>query len=796
MKKVFILLLLVCPILLFSQKITTNIYTISGKIIDSETKSPIEDATIIFKDQDSVKIKCGAITNSHGNFSIDVKEGNYNATVEFLSYKSKKLNITTVTKSLNIGTIELEVDTEFLNEIEVVSEKKALELKSNKMVFNVERDLSAAGSTATQLLNNIPSVNVDADGEITLRGLSDVTVMINGRTSSMTKAEALKSLPAGSIEKIEVLANPGAKYRATSTGIINIILKKGKDEGLNASVTASGGYKDYYGGLLTLNHKSKYINFFTNTSYYTSNPITTAESETEYFENGITSAFLNENSEFNKKNKGFLSTIGADFYLTKKTTLTTTFNYFDSNNTNLGNTETEFLNASKEQTATNIRKYESDFTDEIFEFIVNLEHKFNKEGRVLTSYFSYKKDNEQSDNTVLNTNTSFTDETYTQKNILKNYILSVDYVNPIGESFLYHIGYQGEFGKIPFYYTGTSTHNDLKYSENIHSAYVDLEYELEKFYFTAGLRAEFQESDIEYFDLNTSQHYNQNDLFPSASIDYTINDTNSIGISYGTAIQRIIATILQPYEEKISETSSYIGNENIQPVDIYMASLYYSYTGEKLSFSPSLFYNRYIDYWEYVTYETGEQINGVSKLITSPFNVGNLNYYGLNVAASYKVSNNLNFNGNVTLTNFDRTGTFETINSANETITKNFDNENLIGSFSLLTQVKIPTIFDFQINVKHDLASNAQYFTRRARTYANAAISKDIFNKEATVSLTVDDIFNSNQTDRDRFDTGYFSNSLIKNKYRTIILSFTYRFNQSKKDRRIDFDKKEEKPNY
>lgn len=796
MRKVIILLILITPIFLFSQKSISPIYTISGKVLDAETKKPLEYATIIFKDSDSIQIKCGAITNSKGNFTIDVKEGNYYATVEFLSYKSKQLNISTITRDLNVGVIFLELDTEFLNEIEVISEKKAIDFKSNKMVFNVDRDLSAAGSTATQILNNIPSVNVDSDGAVTLRGQSDVTVMINGRTSSMTKAEALKALPAGSIEKVEVLTNPGAKYKATATGIINIILKKGKDEGLNASITASGGFKDYYGGLLTLNHKSKYVNFFTNTSYYSSNPILTSTSKNEYFNNGVTNAFLNEKSEFSSKNKGFVTTIGADYYLTKKTTLTTTLNYSNLNKNSFSITDSEFLNANQQVTASNKRNYTSEFPNEIMEFIVNFEHDFKKEGRELTASFSFMKDTETENNAINNSNSNFTDEIYEQKNALENTIFDISYINPIGDSFLYTIGYEGEFGKIPFIYKGTAIHNDLDYSENIHSTFIDFEYEANKFYFTAGLRGEFQESSIDYLSLNVIQHKNQNNLFPSGSIDYTINDANSIGVSYRTGIQRIAPEVLQPYEEKISETSSYIGNEKINPVDIYMASLYYNFSGEKISVSPNLFFNRYKSWWENVTYETGEQINGINKLITKPYNVGKVDYYGLNLTATYKVNNYLNFNGNILLVNFDQSGIFETVNDANQTITKNYNHKNLIGAVGLLTQVKIPNIFDFQINAKHQLASNALYFNRKAYTYASAAINKDIFNKDASISLSVDDLFKSKTTNRDRFDTNYFSNSIIENKYSTIILSFTYRFNQTKKDRKIDFDKKETKPNY
>ena len=254
--------------------------------------------------------------------------------------------------------------------------------------------------------------------------------------------------------------------------------------------------------------------------------------------------------------------------------------------------------------------------------------------------------------------------------------------------------------------------------------------------------------------------------------------------------------IMQPYEEKISETSSYKGNETLEPVKFYSLSIDYTYSKTNFTISPNLFFQKYKGYWEEVTYETGEKVNGISKLITTPENAGDLNYYGANITSTLKVNNVLNFTSNIYLVNFDRTGTFETINMANQTIVKNFNNSNWTGSASLLTQIKINNLFDLQVNAKHRLKSEDLYFSRKARTYASLAINKDIFEKEASISLTIDDLFLSNTTNRDRFDTNYFSKSFIENKHRTILLSFTYRFNQSKKDRRIDFDKKDFIPKY
>ena len=134
-----------------------------------------------------------------------------------------------------------------------------LNIKQNKQVYNVTKDLSSNGASATQILSNIPAVSVGSNGNLTIRGQGNVRVLIDGKISSLSKSDALRSLPAGSIDKIEVIANPGASYRASASGIINIILKKGKNEGLNSSITASGGYKELYGGLLTFNHKSEKV---------------------------------------------------------------------------------------------------------------------------------------------------------------------------------------------------------------------------------------------------------------------------------------------------------------------------------------------------------------------------------------------------------------------------------------------------------------------------------------------------------------------------------------------------------
>ncbi len=797
MRRLLLLTLIVfTPILIFSQTNNNPTYTITGKIIDAATKKPLEDATIIFKSIDSNLIKFGGITNQKGYFSIDVEKDTYYVSVEYISYETKNLNLSEITRNFNLGDIELALDTEILKEIEIVGGKKTVEFKSNKIVFNVEKDIAANGGVATDILNNIPSVSVDPDGGITVQGQGGVQVMINGKISSLSKTDALKSLPAGSIEKIEVIANPGAKYDATALSVINIILKKGKDEGLNASLTATGGFKDYYGGLITLNNKSKYLNFFVNTSFNHSNPITIASSENEYFVNNVTTSFLNEKSEFDSKKDAFYGTIGTDFYLSKSTTLSTSVNFQNIVNKSNTLTSSAFFDDSKVPTAINDRTHIGKLDNELFEFAVDFEHNFKKEGQQLTSSVLFTKDMDNITNTISNTNTTFTDQTYTEKNKLQNTTFDVNFTSPIGKNSVYSFGYKGNNSKVPFRYSTAAEDRNIDYSENLNAVFVEFENEGEKFYYGLGIRAEFLELKADYLYLNTSQKNNFNEIFPTAYLKYTFSDSKSLSLSYSKKMHSPFYNQLQPFEQKYSETASYIGNPALNPIYIDAPSLEYMYNGNKVMFSSSLFFNRYNDYWENITYETGEQINGINKIITTPVNVGKLDFYGIDLTAIYKPVKILNFTGNINLHNLDQSGTYEIVNLANETIIKDYNHASFNGSFSLLTQLKIPQVFDFQINAKHFLISKGAYSTRKAYTYASAAINKDLFNKDASISLTVDDIFKSNKTDRSRFDSNYFSKSLIENRYRTILLSFTYRFNQSEKDRRIDFDKKEIKPNY
>ncbi|MGV6846479.1 MAG: TonB-dependent receptor domain-containing protein, partial [Lutibacter sp.] len=719
----------------------------------------------------------------------------YEASVEILSYKTKKLNITEVNRDFNIGNIYLEVDTKMLGEVNIVAEKSSMDVKKDKLVFNVGKDIAASGSTASQILSNIPSVEVDPSGKLTLSGRDNVTIMINGRTSTLSKSDVLNSLPAGTIEKVEVIKNPGASYAANLGAIINIILKKGKDEGLNASLTGSAGYKDYYGTLLNLNNKTKKVNFFTNINYAHRNPIKNASYDNTYFNNGNISTYLNENSRVESPANTFIGSIGADYFLSKKATLTTTINYTDISNKTNGNTYTELFDNNKNVTGTNNRISNRTFNDEIIELIADYVQKF-REGEKLTVNLSYSNDKEHFRNEFSNTNTDFFTDNFQIKNKLENTNAKVKYNAPLKNNAGFEIGYEGNYGYTPYQYYSNSENNIINFKDTNHSFFASFEQQIKKWYYGLELRGEFLKYNIDYLYNNTNQIKNFNNLFPYAVVDYSIADNKSLTLSYGRKYGIPGYSQFQPFEQKLSEIISFKGNPDLNPRYDNTFNLSYTYYGSKLVFRGNLTYTLFTDNIQNVTYVRGSQINGAEKLLSSIFNVGKLKYLTLDLTSIYKPIKNLSFTSNVVIGNFNQSGLFQITNEANNLITQDFSNKFTDFQFSLLTKLKIPRWFTIQSNIKHFTISKGPVSTRQPYTFANFAISKDLFDKNGTFSITSSDLFNSNRLKRTRYDTYYTSDIYRKNVYPTIIASFTYRFNQKKQDRKINFNKKEKESQY
>ena len=269
MKKFHYLLsafLILTSVTLFAQANPARVkVAITGKIIEKTSKLPLEYATVTFKNTKNPKLIFGGITDNKGDYNVEVIAGVYDITLEFISFKPTVISKKQFDAPTNLGTTALEEDATQLNEVVIRAEKTTVEIKLDKKVYNVGQDMMVKGGTASDVLDNVPSVTVDAEGNVALRGNDNVKVLIDGRPSNAINiAEALRTIPADALDKVEVITNPSARYDAEGGGgIINIVLKKGKNLGLNGTATASAGDPETYGLTGTINYKTKEFNLFT-----------------------------------------------------------------------------------------------------------------------------------------------------------------------------------------------------------------------------------------------------------------------------------------------------------------------------------------------------------------------------------------------------------------------------------------------------------------------------------------------------------------------------------------------------
>ena len=244
-----------------------SVITLNGKVLEAQTQTPLEYATVILKETQT-KLVAGGITDENGIFNISIPKGNYEISIEYISFKSKKLPTQNLTSDTNFGTIQLSEDASSLDEVVIVAEKSTVDIRLDKRIYNVGKDMTVKGGNASDVLDNVPSVSVDVEGNVSLRGNENVRILIDGKPSALvglSGADALRQLPADAIEKVEVITSPSARYDAEGTaGILNIVLRKGKALGFNGSINSTVGVPDQYQIATNLNQRSKKTNLFSN----------------------------------------------------------------------------------------------------------------------------------------------------------------------------------------------------------------------------------------------------------------------------------------------------------------------------------------------------------------------------------------------------------------------------------------------------------------------------------------------------------------------------------------------------
>ena len=769
--------------------------TVSGKVIEKGTNLPLEYATIVFENIANKQLS-GGITDETGNFKFEVIAGNYNVRAEFISFKNVIIPQKNFNADINLGTIQMEADIAQLNEIEVIAEKSTIEIKLDKRVYNVGKDMMVKGGTVSDVLDNVPSVTVDAEGTVALRGNENVKILIDGRPSGLAGiniADALKLLPADAVDKVEVITNPSARYDAEGGGgIINIVLRKGKANGLNGSIMANAGDPETYGTNINLNKKSDTYNLFSTFGYnYRNNPGNSIV-DAEYFNSGgATTRFIEERRTNERLSEGYNANFGIDLNLSKSLTWTNALTFRENNGKNPDNVF--FYNFDATNNPTFVRNRFNDQKNDEFsiEYASNFVKKFKKEDHKLTVDIAISQNRENQFATItdeiLSDPSSLTLEGTSNINQQQRNLIQTDYVLPIGENGRFEAGYRGSFQNnlTDFVVTPISDlSNNLEYVENINAFYTQYGSKINKFSYFFGVR--FEDSQIEVNSLS-SNNYNTkkyNNLFPSATVNYEFSETSSVSLSYSKRINRPRGRFLNPVSSLSSNINIFQGNPDLDPSLTDALDLGYLKKWNKLTFNTSAYVNVTNNSFQFITRESGLFVEGVPVILSTPINLAKEYRAGFEFNLNYTPYKWWRLNGNFNLFRNETQGSFSYINYLGDTIEQNFDNVALTWFARINSKITLPYKIDFQTNGTYNAPQNNAQGRSLGVASMNLAFSKDILKDKASISLNVSDVFNSRKRIMEREIPNVVSSySEMQWRVRQVMLTFTYRFNKQKNER-------------
>lgn len=775
---------------------------VTGKVIDKVTKEPLEYTTIGLQNTKRSDVFFGGITDAKGEFSVQVMSGNYDIKIEFISFKPLEIKGKNISGNLNLGNIELSEDATMLKEIEIRQEVSSVNIKLDKKVYNVGQDMIVKGGTVSDVLDNVPSVSVDADGTVSLRGNDNVRILIDGKPSNAINiTEALKQIPADAIDKVEVVTNPSARYDSEGGGgLLNIILKKGKNQGINGTVIASVGNPEAYGLTGNVNYKTKDINLFTNLGYNKRNNPGNTLTESEYLnEDGSTRNYIDEIRNNRRKNDGFNGNIGMDWFINKSLTWTNTVSLRKNDKSNPESILFNSYDSTGLFTGNSTRFNDEVGESENYEYSSNITKNFEKEGHKLTVDVSLSK-NKDDENSIIG---GAFDERTTNFREQKRNMFQVDYVLPVGENSQFEFGYKGDFNTLQTDYLvgkieddGSFTNydqfsNNLEYKEKINALYSQYGTKFGKLSALVGLRWEDSNIDI---NLLTTQDFNKkkyNNFFPSAFLTYEFNQATSTSLSYSRRVSRPRGRSINPFSSYSSNINIFAGNPDLDASFTDALDLGFLKRWSNLTLSTSMYINKTTDAVQFARKESGSFVDVVIDgqeistpiILTSPINLATQYRFGFEFTLNYtpfkwwKLNSNFNFFRNETQ------GDYTYLNFEDQLITQNFDNTAYSWFTRLTSRVTLPYKIDWQTNLTYNGPQNTAQGRSIGVFAANLGFSKDILKDKATVALNVQDLFNSrkhiNETSLPLVNTY----NEMQWRERTVTLTFTYRFNKSKDER-------------
>jgi outer membrane receptor protein involved in Fe transport len=784
-------LITLLSIVLFSfNPIIAQSGTISGKVVDNETDEPMPFANVLlFHLPDSSQIS-GSVTGKNGNFIFNnISMGKYFIKVNFLGYEDFQSESFFHKNKTEIGIIKITPSSILLDEVNVSGEESSLISKLDKRVYNVGKDIQSQSGSISEILQNIPSVSVDVNGNVSLRGTSNITFLINGRPSALLRRNAsmaLQQIPANSIERIEVITNPSAKYKPDGIGgVINIIRKKNSEtnSGVSGQVNASAGNEQRIKAGINLNYANTNVSSFLNYSIkHSAGSVLFSDNRiSKDSATGNIKSIYNESGNSQSKPWAHIASGGITYDINDNNNLEISGDYFYAKTKHSGISNINITDGNKNPINSLTSHSTNDEYESEGEASAVYEHSFDKEGEHTISLEATFTAYDEQENLAFIENQSFPLITSSSKNMLTQKSgnqteVKSEYVLPINDEQEFNAGYVGEFYSDDIRYSKELIKNRFILNQAIHALYGIYKQSVGDFSFQFGLRGEAALLNSHLVTPNDSLiNNNYYKLYPTIHLGYKIAENQNIKLSYSKRINRPDADELNPYPEFIDPRNAEGGNPNLKPEQIHSLELTYQLSTELFTFTPSLYYRYKYNAFTQISKPIGNDV-----ILYTIENLANKKSGGLELIFSGGVSGwlDLDLSGNLFYDQIDASN----IGYSNK-------KDIIAASAKLNSFINLSESTFLQLNFYYYSPSITPQGKIKNRYYMNIGIKQQIFNKKVDLILTASDVFHTYKS-RWNVDTKTLIQSTsIYRKEPVYYLGINWRFgNNEKKESKLNFE--------
>lgn len=774
---------------------------IKGRIIDSVSGQPLGFASIqVLSVIDSTLVN-GDLSTDDGSFTISAGYGEYFLRMDFMGFHGRATSSFILSKEhprIDLGTIRMAPLVSTLEEVVVQAEKSSMQLSLDRKIFNVGKDLANAGGSASDILTNIPSVSVDAEGGVKLRGSDNVRILIDGKPSGLVSIKGgsgLQQLQANLVERVEIITNPSARYEAEGmAGIINIVLKKDRSQGFNGSVDLITGNPANFGLAANFNYRRNKLNFFINYGISYREQLIRSSLFQEVY--GDTTRLLEQTNRgtftgFNNNVRG-----GLDYFFSEKSILTAAYLYRRSQGNRLLNIQyQDYLENLAGSPKISRRQQDEDEIEPNSEVSLNYKRSFDQKGHELIAevkYIDYWENSDQAfgQQFFLSDGSEDLGRSILQKSVNdefeKQYLAQLDYSKPLGKEGKLEAGLRTSFRDMVNDYvvsqkneTGTyvplpGLDNIFLYDENIHAAYGILGNKTGRFSYQAGLRAEWTDVKTTLQETNEINPRNYANLFPSVHLTLELPKENALQLSYSRRVRRPFYNDLSPFVTFSDARNFFSGNPDLEPEFSNALELGHIKTFDKGSFTASVYYRS--------TKDKIDRIRRVDEAGNSNTRTENLlseHALGTEFTSGYSPFDwwKLDFNFNFFYADIDGTN-----------ILPDYRADTYSWFARQTSRFTLPHGLDIQLRANYEAPQRTAQGKRRSLYYADLSVSKDIWKDKGTLNLSVLDVFNSRRMRTVSEGPNFYTEGNARFRVRQVNLSLSYRIKQAKpnKPRRME----------